>query len=489
MKTILISSILLLFSVYTIAQNDLNISIGKKEIISSKVLNENRTIWIYTPDITSQFVNPDKRFPVLYLLDGDAHFYSTVGIIQQMSQANGNGVLPEMIVVAIQNTNRTRDLVPSLDVNNPNPFIEFLETELIPFIDKHYKTAPYKMLVGHSLGGLTVIDMLSNFPELFDAFIAIDPSMWYNNEKLLNHTITQIPKVKMNGKRLFVGTANSMPVGMSLSDLKNDTSYETWHIRSIFKLDNFLKTNSNGLKYGHKYYEKERHNSVPLLSVYDGLRFIFDFFYIDLSEKDFLDSTAAIASKLKTHYAVVSENLGYKNAAPETLINYLANDALGKNQFNRAQALFELNTDWYPENANVHGAYADYYLAIKDTINAIKNYEKALQINKDPSTTAKLNEITHTKTFSYTVDDLQKYAGIYTLVDFNLDMKLELRHDKLWAIVPGQQDSEFLPVSENVFTVKGQQGYIITFQMSDENPAGFTSVQPNGTFKAVYKNK
>ena len=489
MKSILFSTILVLFSLFSSAQNEESITIGNKAVISSKVLNENRTIWIYTPNITSPGVNPDKRFPVLYLLDGDAHFYSTVGIVQQLSQANGNGVLPEMIVVAIQNTNRTRDLVPSLDVNNPNPFKEFLASELIPFVDKHYKTAPYKMLVGHSLGGLTVIDMLGNFPELFDAYIAIDPSMWFNNEKFLNNTIAQFPNLKMNGKRLFVGTANTMPAGMTLSQLKNDVSYETQHIRSIFKLDDFLKTNRNGLVHGHKYYEAERHNTVPLLSVYDGLRFIFDFFHLDLSENDFADSSALIASKLKTHYAVISENLGYENAAPDVFVNYIAYEALGKSQFKKAQALFELNTEWYPDNANVLAAYADYYVAVKDTSNAIKNYEKALKLNHDPTTAAKLNAITQAKTFIYSADDLQKYAGLYTLVDFNLDMKLEVRDNKLWAIVPGQQDSEFLPVSENVFTVKGQQGYIITFQMSAEKPAGFTSVQPNGTFKAVFKNK
>ena len=106
MKTILISSVLLLLNFFVNAQNNESITIGKKEIIYSRALNENRKIWIYTPNITSQSVSPDKRYPVLYLLDGDAHFFSTVGIIQQLSQANGNGVLLEMILVAIENTNR-----------------------------------------------------------------------------------------------------------------------------------------------------------------------------------------------------------------------------------------------------------------------------------------------------------------------------------------------------------------------------------------------
>ncbi len=177
----------------------------------------------------------------MYLLDGDAHFFSTVGIIQKLSQANGNGVLPEMIVVAIENTNRLRDIVASDDLNKTNPFIDFLSSELIPYIDKNYNTAPYKLLVGHSLGGLTAIDIPTKFPQLFNAYIAIDPSMWYNNEKFLKNTIAQLPKQNMNGKRLFVGTANTIPKGMTLPKLRNDISTETQHIRSIFKLDNFFK--------------------------------------------------------------------------------------------------------------------------------------------------------------------------------------------------------------------------------------------------------
>ena len=482
-------SVLVFLSFGANAQNGESIIIGKKENIKSKILNENRTLWIYTPTHTSQNTSTEKRYPVLYVLDGNAHFYSTVGIIQQLSQANGNGVLPEMIVVGIENTNRLRDLAPSSDQSKPNPFVNFLSSELIPYIDKNYKAAPYRLLVGHSLGGLTAIDMLTNFPELFNACIAIDPSMWYNNEKFLNNAIAQFPKLNMNGKRLFVATANTMPRGMTISQLKSDNSDETQHIRSIFKLDKFLKANTNGLLYAQKYYETEGHNTIPLLSEYDGLRFIFNYYHLDATEKDFSDTTAMIASKLKLHYAKVSEKMGYKKAAPEAFINYLAYDALGKKHYNKAKALFELNIEWYPENSNVYDSYADFYLTQKDSSNAIANYKKALQINNNASTLGKLNAITPSKAFQVTIDYLKRYTGIYTLVAFNLDMKLEIREDKLIAIVPGQADSELLPISENAFTVKGQQGYTITFQMKDKKPKGFTSVQPNGTFEAVFKHK
>ncbi|MBK7870576.1 MAG: alpha/beta hydrolase [Saprospiraceae bacterium] len=489
MKTIFISSVILMLSFFVNAQNKESINIGNKEVITSKVLNETRTFWIYTPNITALSLSPDKRYPVLYFLDGDAHFFSTVGIIQQLSQANGNGVLPEMIVVAIKNTNRLRDFVPSVDHAKSNPFVEFLADELIPYVDKNYNTAPYKILVGHSLGGLTAIDILTTKANLFNAYIAIDPSMWYNNEMYLKSTFTQLPKQNLKGKRLFIGTANTMPKGMSLAQLKNNNSNETQHIRSIFKLDDFLKTNNNGLVYAQKYYEAERHNTVPLMSEYDGLRFIFDYYFYDANEKDFADSTALIASKLKIHYNKVSEEMGYKNAAPEAFVNYLAYDALSKTYYNKSKALFELNIEWYPESSNVYDSYADYYLSQKDTINAISNYKKALQIQSDATTLQKLNALANSNTSSISIIDLQKYAGTYTLVDFQLDIALVVRDGSLWAVVPGQADDEFQMLSKNIFTVKGKQGYTITFEMDDDMPKSFTSVQPNGTFEAVFKKK
>jgi uncharacterized protein len=489
MKTILFSSLLWVLGLCVHAQKTESITIGKKETLFSTVLNENRRIWVYSPENTSAFANPDKRFPVLYLLDGDAHFYATVGIIQQLSQANGNGVLPEMMVVAIENTNRLRDLVPADDFTATNPFISFISTELIPFIDKNYPTAPYKILAGHSLGGLTVLHTLTHQKDLFNAYIAIDPSMWYRDEKFLNQSIAQLTKEKMNDKRLFIGTANTMPEGMSLTKLKSDQSDDTKHIRSIFKLDNFLQANKNGLLYAHKFYAAERHNTVPLISEYDGLRFIFDYFFLDATEKDFTDSTALIASKLKKHYANVSAKMGYKNAAPASLINYLGYAALGNKQYNKAEALFTLNMEWYPESSHVYDAYADYLLVRKDTSNAVLHYKKSLQLKNDVAIQQKLQAITNPQTLNFSVNDLQKYAGTYTLEAFQLDISLEIRNGKLWAIVPGQADEELQPVSEHVFTIKGKQGYTITFKMNADKPKSFTSVQPDGTFIAVFKNR
>jgi len=489
-----ISFIIFLAAIHMVAnaQNEESILVGKKTTIFSSILKENRKIWIYNPGQTAIIPIADKRYPVVYVLDGEAHFLSTVGMIQQLSQANGNAVLPEMIVVGIENTNRPRDLTPSLITSDnnakPNPFVNFLETELMPYMDKNYNTAPYRILVGHSLGGLTAIDILTNSPKLFNAYIAIDPSMWYDDEKFLNNTIFQIPNKKLQGTRLFIGTANTMPKGMDLAKLDKDRSAETQHIRSIFKLDNFIKGHANtGLKYSLKYYENESHVSVPLISEYDGLRFIFNYYLIDITEKDLKDSTSNIATKYRQHYNTISSEMGYKNTPPEVFINYLGYDAMLKKQYNRADALFQLNIENYPNSNNVYDSYADFLMAKHDSVNAVEYYKKALAIKNDGAIQSKLIALTHPQQFVLSINELEKYAGVYTLETYKIDVNLEIREGKLLARVQGQEDDELMPVSKDIFTVKNKRGYTITFQTSDNRVVAFTSVQPNGIFKANWK--
>lgn len=484
----LLPVVAILFPSSTFAQDPAPIIAGKKEIIYSHALKENRTIWVYMPSTTSREPVSGKRYPVLYLLDGDAHFFSTVGIVQQLSQANGNGVLPEMIIVGIENTDRLRDLVPAAGMGQKNPFADFLTGELIPHIDSQYQTAPYRVLVGHSLGGLTVVDMLLSSPQFFNAWLAIDPSMWYQQERYLQKVMTTLPNLSLKGERLFIGTANTMPPGMTLSQLTTDRSPETQHIRSIRKLDAFLRANSHGLLYAQRYYEKESHNSVPLLSEYDGLRFIFDYYALDLSEKDWSDTTALLASRMRAHYKKVSKEMGYMNAAPLSLVRYLAYQAWDQKHYTKAEALLRLNLDSYPDSAAVHESYADFLAERGDTVQAILHFKKALPLGARPAAQARLEALLHPGSVKGGIN-LQQYTGVFILELYQVPIVMEVRRQTLWAKVPGQADDELVPVAENVFSVKGKPGYTVTFTMEGGLPKEFTSVQPNGTFKAAFKSR
>lgn len=139
---------------YSQTQNN-NIIIGSIDTVHSSILNENRPIWVHVPGSTQNNIYSPTRYPVIYLLDGDGHFDYLVGMMHQLSKINGNTICPEMIVVGIPNTDRTRDLTPThmnptaqIDSNfvktsgGGEKFISFMEKELIPHIDSLYPTAP-----------------------------------------------------------------------------------------------------------------------------------------------------------------------------------------------------------------------------------------------------------------------------------------------------------------------------------------------------------
>jgi predicted alpha/beta superfamily hydrolase len=231
-------------------------------------------------------------------LDGDAHFYSVVGMIQQLSTVNGNMISPEMIVVGIPNTDRTRDLTPTHVDSDPitkdadafktsgggEKFISFIEKELMPYIDSKYPTAPYRTLIGHSLGGLTVMQAFVHHTSLFNSYVCIDPSMWWDSQSLLKETKKVLAEKQFAGKSLYLGIANTMEDGMDIKKVRNDKSDDTRHIRSILELKGYLETNrQNGLKYQGKYYGDDSHGSVPLITEYDALHFIFDYYPLKLS--------------------------------------------------------------------------------------------------------------------------------------------------------------------------------------------------------------
>jgi len=387
------------------AQTDNKIVIGKIVQIPSKILGEKRTLWIYTPDMNSSFRDTSKHYPVIYLLDGDANFESLVGVVRNLSQINGNSVFPEMIIVGILNTDRTRDLTPthtsidlpyfdsasSVRTGGGGKFISFLEKELIPYIDSSYSTQPYKMLIGHSLGGLMVMDILVNHPKLFNSYICIDPSMWYDKEKFLRATEKKLSENKYRNTRLYLGIANTMPVGMTYQKMLKDTSSGTRHIRDIVAMDKYIKSNkNNGLVYASKYYEVDNHTTVPLISQYDGLRFIFDYYDVKLQLQDFGDSTDLLAKKYQKTYETISNEFGYKLCPPERTINAFGYLALSKKYYVSAASLFKLNIANYPNSHFAYASYGDYFVAIKDTSNAIVNYEKALTLTDNAVVRQKL---------------------------------------------------------------------------------------------------
>jgi predicted alpha/beta superfamily hydrolase len=299
-------------------------TIGKVDSVWSGVLKEQRRFLVYTPPSYGDTTYLPQRYPVLYLLDGDAHFHSVTGLLQILGTGvNGTFVVPEMIVVAIPNTDRTRDLTPTHVETGPDgkpqPFLktsggmpnffQFLKTELIPKVEASYRTAPYRAFVGHSLGGITAINALYEIPETFNAYVAIDPSLWYDNQVLLKKAKDYFSKAQLNGKSLFVGQANTIN--------PDDTTSNT-HSQAIMQFNGILATyNRSGLRYAYRYYPADDHGSVPLISEYDALRFIFDGYKIDFAR------AMGPPSYLTEHFGKISTALGYTVRPSESMLHLL----------------------------------------------------------------------------------------------------------------------------------------------------------------------
>lgn len=405
-------SFLTLFVIVTVfishAQNDTKIVIGNIDSIDSKILKEKRKIWVHVPNTAQNGgLYAPVKYPVVYLLDGDAHFYSVVGMIQQLSSVNGNAICPEMIIVGIPNTDRTRDLTPThVDIapmmdsasartsGGGEQFISFIEKEVMPYIDATYPTLPYRTLIGHSLGGLTVMNTLLNHKDLFNSYISIDPSMWWDTRKLLTKGTGLLAQQDYKNKTLYLAIANTMKPGMDTTQVKKDTTFETDHIRSILSLNNVLQKNKqNGLAYNYKYYNEDTHGSVPMIATYDALHAIFGFYNFTLGFDDYMNFSKKTISKLEDHFKEVSKHFGFAFPIPEAMTNQLGYMAMSQNKMDEAAYLFKINATNYPTSFNVYDSQGDFYAAKGEKAKAIENYEKALGVKEWPDTRSKLNQL------------------------------------------------------------------------------------------------
>jgi hypothetical protein len=303
---------------------------------------------------------------------------------------NGNAVYPEMIIVGILNTDRTRDLTPTPGHTDPEgkiteflktsgggeTFTSFLEKELIPHIDSVYRTNNYRMLVGHSLGGLTAINILLNHTNMFNSYIAIDPSMWFDNRDLLKKAQTLLMKKNFEGRNLFVAIANTLPEGLDFEKVDMDTSSKTEHIRSIRKLVKALGQNpANGLRWRSQFFSMEDHGSVPLIAEFYGLNFIFEGY------KTSFDLMLKGVDSVTKHYQEMSKRFGYTILPPAKIINQMGYYMLEGRQYQQALELFNLNVRNFPKSFAVYDSMGDAYAAMGDKTKASEFYKKALTIN------------------------------------------------------------------------------------------------------------
>ena len=254
----------------TFGQNEIDdIIVGSKFVIKSNILDEERTCLISLPDSYNNSSEVDKKYPVIILLDGYTHFKTASGIVHFMSSnRNRNNLMPESIIIAIENVDRERDFtVTKIKTKRPNNmgggriFLNFIEKELVPYIDKKYKTEPFRTLVGHSLGGLLTLNSYMDENSLFNAYISIDPSIWWS-EEMMKNKVDSTSSISLD-KKLYIATANQGEANYERNKQRHDSLYTL-----------ITKKSDKPLNIEIEYFEKENHRSVPLVALYEGLKYI-----------------------------------------------------------------------------------------------------------------------------------------------------------------------------------------------------------------------
>ncbi len=261
------------------------LGLGTQYILKSIILEEDRPIVISLP---MGYNTSKANYPVLYVLDGLQNIKHTVGTVELLTES---GLIPPIIVVGIESLDRTRDLTPSNAGENvyggtgnlgipqsggAPKFLKFLSDELVPYMDSNYRTHPYRILEGHSLGGLFSVYTLMESKDLFDAFIVEAPALWWNKEEMTEKAKNFFKSHDNLNKTVYFGIGGG----------------DGWGMRQELKryVDVVKQHNPKQFKWLHEEVGDEGHMASRLLLNYNGLKFLFSDLKI---QNDLIDNFSA----------------------------------------------------------------------------------------------------------------------------------------------------------------------------------------------------
>lgn len=267
--------------------------------------------------------------------------------------------MPDMIIVGIQNTNRTRDLTPTntdrAGSGGGDRFLDFIQKEVMPLVEKNYRTEPFRVFAGHSLGGLLAVYALISRPELFDAYVAASPVLQWDKDFVINLAKEKFKTRSELKKTVYIG-------------LGDEPSY----IQGFDSFRSLLKSSSpKGLVYEFQQFPTDNHASVVLPAYYAGLRKTF---------VGWPSPQNGTVADLEDHYKKLSARFGYRVLVPEAQMNQAGYQLLTSNRISEAIAVFEKNVEFYPESANCHDSLAEAYEKSGQLKKARDSYEKAYRM-------------------------------------------------------------------------------------------------------------
>ena len=348
------------------------ITIGETITLPSKIMGEERTILVSTPPGYEQ---SSQSYPVLYMTDGNAHLSHTRGTVDFLAR---NGLMPQVIVVGVNNTDRTRDLSPthvaSRTINGrvfesptsggASKFLDFFEQELFPYVDANYRTMPLRLFTGHSFGGLFALNVFFTRPEMFDAVLAVSPSLNWDEDFPIRQAESFFDGRDELNETLFVVMANEEegdPAPTRLDRLEKalaaaDVEGFDWQVMRI---------------------PDETHGTVVLRAHYWGLRHVFEPWRLPRDPETGI--FGGDLEDLEKHYDGLSKRYGFTIVPPEDTINIVAYGMLGRGEVDDAIAAFRYDVELYPGSANVYDSLGDGLVAADRLEEALASYSKAVE--------------------------------------------------------------------------------------------------------------
>lgn len=381
-----------------------SITIGKRFEIQSEILSETRYYNLYLPPGYGTLAA--ARYPVVYLMDGDYNFHHTSGLVEQLSLISER--IPEMIVVGIADNGHAsyvKNCTPHHPESNPTgqsaEFLKFITNELQPEISANWPAASYDILIGHSLGGLFTINALLSQPDAFNAYIAISPSLWWNDyttEKLVPPFFEKHDNIQ---RFLFLSLGNEK--GMGVLGFQNQLDIQTF-------ADQYYKNPPLGLNYTFKQYPAENHNSVGLITVKDALNTLFRDYDLPAITLDSLSSFSAYETLMAPYIRMFSSGFRFPERQLRTLINsfhqkapaelavmesrlkekypaslmdfyrHLGSRYVKSGNVEEGLAILKKNCEMHPTSPEALSSLGDTYLGIKVRTEARTAYMKALTL-------------------------------------------------------------------------------------------------------------
>jgi predicted alpha/beta superfamily hydrolase len=366
---VIVAAIASLFHQSTWAQGRTGpVVIGETVQLHSKILNESRSLLISKP---AGYDSSSDRYPVLYLLDGETHFQYTSAMVNFLADDDR---MPETLVVGIDGEDtkhRTHDLTPPSSDETDNrfspgnggaeAFLSFIADELVPFIERSYRTRPYRLLVGHSFGGLFGIYCLGKKPHLFNGYIAADPTLDWNKQAVANEAES------------FLSTTNHLQADFYLTVTGDAAGTEPGIVAALRKKSPF------GFRWHYEQMKDEDHMSIPLPSIYRGLEVIFEDW--NLTRPITLYDQGGLET-IHNRFREAGNRFGYpERDVPAFTISILVAELIKAGRLDEASKVLLHDPVSYPPPWNQLDAIARNYEKRGDTLNAIRYYRMSLEQN------------------------------------------------------------------------------------------------------------